>query len=55
MPVEIRELVIRAITKTDAQDDKDQSKVRASSIDTEAVIQECVRQVMYVLKKKEER
>ncbi len=55
MPVEIRELVIRAVTKLDAEDDKGETKAQASPADNEAIIQECVRQVMNILKKKEER
>jgi hypothetical protein len=55
MPVEIRELVIRAVTKLNAKEGEGQSNVQASPADTEAIIQECVRQVMYILKKKEER
>ena len=55
MPVEIRELVIRAVTKLDAKDGEDSPKVQDSPADSEAIIQECVRQVMSILKKKEER
>lgn len=55
MPVEIRELVIRAVTKLDPKEGENQPKVQGSPADSEAIIQECVRQVMYILKKKEER
>lgn len=55
MPVEIRELVIRAVTTLDSQKDDDESQVQAPAANNEAIVQECVRQVMSILKKKEER
>ena len=55
MPVEIRELVIRAITNLDAKNSEDKSELRVSPIDQEAIIRECVKQVMSLLKQKEER
>jgi len=55
MPVEIRELVIRAVV-TDQQDDTNTS---SSQFDSEAgrtlLIQECVREVMKQLDKTRER
>ncbi|MCB0207849.1 MAG: hypothetical protein KDJ52_00885 [Anaerolineae bacterium] len=56
MPVEIKELIIRAITTTHADaglDDLPQGQ--DSAVDREAIIQECVRQVLRILKKKLER
>jgi hypothetical protein len=55
MPVEIRELVIRAVTNLEPKNGEDQPEARLAPVDTEAIIQECVRQVMSILKKKEER
>jgi hypothetical protein len=55
MPVEIRELVIRAITQLEAKKETDQPEAPAAPVDTEAIVRECVRQVMSILKKKEER
>ena len=59
MPVEIRELVIRATTKE--QKDANDSDPRASRLEEdptesrEAIIQECVRQVLRILRKEKER
>lgn len=55
MPVEIREIVIRAIASPDGEASENQSDPRQSAIDKEAIVQECVRQVMNILKKKEDR
>lgn len=55
MPVEIREIVIRAIASPDGEGNQNQSENRQSVIDKEAIVQECVRQVMNILKKKEDR
>jgi hypothetical protein len=55
MPVEIRELVIRAITTLEPGKDEATPETGPSVVDQEAIVQECVRQVMNILKKKEER
>ncbi len=61
MPVEIRELVIRAVTTLEADDSEktkdvpEPSGVPAVSDNTEAIIQACVRQVLRILEKKKER
>lgn len=55
MPVEIRELVIRAVTTLEAQEPERSPRIQATSEDKEALIQECVRQVIRILKKKQER
>ena len=55
MPVEIRELVIRAITSMPASDEEEKPGNNQSATDREVIVQECVRQVMSILKKKEER
>lgn len=59
MPVEIRELVIRAIAREKSEDDEDaesESPLLAGSMDSnEPIIQECVRQVLRILRKEKER
>ncbi len=55
MPVEIRELVIRAITTLEERNSQASPLVEVSQDDREAIIQECVRQVLRILKKKKER
>jgi len=54
MPVEIKELVIRAVTTAESDSD-DLPQGSGSAADTEAIIQECVKQVLKILKKKMER
>jgi len=55
MPVEIKELIIRAVTLSEPE----QSEKISSSVDQreerDALVQECVRQVMQILKKERER
>ena len=57
MPVEIRELVIRAITSPDRASESSESSSQAqiSEVERETIIQECVRQVLRILQKKKER
>ena len=60
MPVEIRELVIRAVTTADphgtrVDDGSESSRLSNSQEHTEAIIQECVRQVLRILQKQKER
>ena len=55
MPVEIRELVIRAVTVQDTDDSDVKAETDKPAVNQEAIVQECVRQVMSILKKKEER
>ncbi len=50
MPVEIREIIIRAVALPDEEDNQPQPEANQ-----EAIVQECVRQVMNILRKKEER
>jgi len=57
MPVEIRELIIRAVVN-DANGKKEAEpgrEGRATAADTEAIIEECVRQVLKILKKSGEK
>jgi hypothetical protein len=60
MPVEIRELVIRAVTTMEREDTTDEADTEASSQsassgDRESIVQECVRQVLRILRKEKER
>jgi hypothetical protein len=54
MPVEIRELVIRAVV-SDAHKQNTQAKTGNVSEDKEAIIKECVKQVLKILKRQGER
>jgi hypothetical protein len=61
MPVEIRELIIRAVTAQGAEAIEEQASSedrlqRSEPADnTQAIIQECVRQVLRILQQKKER
>ena len=60
MPIEIRELVIRAVALPEREDeelaDEDRPQPPLASLrDREAIIQECVRQVLRILRKEKER
>jgi|GEM_PF-574241 len=59
MPVEIRELIIRAVAVEKPEDDEDaenESPLLANSMDSnESIVQECVRQVLRILRKEKER
>jgi Family of unknown function (DUF5908) len=55
MPVEIRELVIRAVTTLEAQEPARSPQSQSSAEDRQAIVQECVRQVLRILQKKKER
>ncbi len=56
MPVEIRELIIRAVTTAETEQAEDRpSEDCITDSDKEAIIQACVKQVLRILKKKEER
>jgi len=60
MPVEIRELVIRAVTTMEPEDTTDDPDAEgsfgsASTGDRESIVQECVRQVLRILRKEKER
>jgi len=54
MPVEIRELVIRAVV-SEAKPAVTDSKHGNSSVDKDAIIKECVKQVLSILKRQGER
>ncbi len=61
MPVEIRELIIRAVVTGDVEDSEQQEQLEKrprrfeSADDTQAIIQECVRQVLRILQQNKER
>jgi len=55
MPVEIKELIIRAIVADDGNDPTKGAAGAAPEIDREALVQECVRQVMKILETAKER
>ena len=55
MPVEIKELVIRAVTTPESQSSSPSSEGQMSAEEREAIIQACVQQVLKILQKKKER
>jgi hypothetical protein len=55
MPVEIKELVIRAVTTMNPEDDRQLPRRDNSLDDKAAIIQACVKQVLKILEKKKER
>jgi hypothetical protein len=61
MPVEIRELVIRTIVTAAADDDDSDTAAGgmasggSASSETDAIVQECVRQVLRIIRKERER
>jgi hypothetical protein len=61
MPVEIKELVIRATATRerkdieDLGDDPEDAYPAQASYDTQAIVQECVQQVLRILRKEKER
>jgi hypothetical protein len=55
MPVEIRELVIRAVVSDSHQQQEQSVNAVNASEDKEAIIKECVKQVLKILKRQGER
>ncbi len=55
MPVEIRELIIRAVTTGGSEGPKERPSPLESADDRGAVIEACVKQVMRILQKTKER
>ena len=57
MPVEIRELIIRAVVDAtrDRQESKPDSELGVATAGFDDIVQECVRQVLKILKKSGER
>lgn len=55
MPVEIRELIIRAVVSDSRKQDKGDQNRDRSGIEQEDIIKECVKQVLKILKRNGER
>lgn len=57
MPIEIRELVIRTVVSASGEDDDDEEGAAHGSplSETDTMVQECVRQVLRILRKERER
>ncbi len=55
MPVEIRELIIRAVVADDRDKENDAPDPALTGPDREALVQECVRQVLKILERSRER
>lgn len=55
MPIEIKELVIRAVAVETPADDAPRSGPALADADREALIAECVREVLRILRRAEER
>jgi hypothetical protein len=55
MPVEIRELVIRAVIRNENNPQPDSEQERPETKDQQAIIEECVKQVLKILKRKQGR
>ena len=53
MPIEIKELVIRAVVHERAEDDAPPSPVPGGA--SEEIVEDCVRRVLLILKKSKER
>ena len=55
MPVEIRELVIRAVATVEGEGSEALPQGQIAPEQREEIVEECVRQVLRILKKKAER
>ena len=55
MPVEIKELIIRAVAVGERVEGLETSIEQSETTDKEAIIEECVRQVLKILQKSKER
>lgn len=55
MAVEIRELIIRAEVKYDAEPKKRETEKGDTSLDQDELVQACVKEVMKILKRQERR
>ena len=53
MPVEVRELVIKAVV--DDQTKKDETKTTTAQKDNSEIVEDCVEQVLEILKREKER
>lgn len=55
MPIEIKELIIRAVVEQDRESMQDAASLRTTENEKEALLEACVRQVLRILKKSKER
>ncbi len=55
MPVEIRELIIRAVVKDEQNTAQHTETEHYQQQDSQAIIAECVKQVLKILQRKQER
>lgn len=55
MPIEIKELVIRAVTASDSESAPNSAQSATALVDQEGIVQECVKQVLKILKQEKER
>ena len=55
MPVEIRELIIRAVVKDEPNTARHSDSEPYQQQDTQAIVADCVKQVLKVLQRKQER
>ena len=55
MPIEIRELIIKAVAVTENKESDTKPDVTRASADQEVIVQECIRQILNILKKQGER
>lgn len=55
MPVEIKELVIRAVVEKERESQEGAPGLQTAGDETDAIVEACVRQVLRILKKSKER
>ncbi|MCG8421906.1 MAG: DUF5908 family protein [Proteobacteria bacterium] len=55
MPVEIKELIIRAVADKSRESDAPAGDSAAASSDHDAIVEQCVKQVLEILRKSRER
>lgn len=55
MPVEIRELIIRAVVEDDQNHHQPKNEEEYQRQNQQAIVAECVKQVLKILKRKQER
>ena len=55
MPVEIKELIIRAVVEDDRKPRQDSAQASTTSDERDAIVEACVKQVLRILKKYKER
>jgi len=55
MPVEIKELIIRAVVEQDQESSQNAPSLQTSDNEKEALLEACVKQVLKILKRSKER